>query len=228
MFCKKCGKEIQAGWSNCPNCGNKIEKELQQNNVINVTQQKLERTKKKGHLLRNIIIVVATLFVAFWVLVIILAVTDDGSAAEESIQKHQKANKETQSTVPEGEKKNQTEGNTDKFRESEPETMTINEYLQSCTRVSNTDLARNPEMYEGKDIILEGELSILADEVTIGWFEDTGIIKVNYDRKAVDADGNEIGNVVSGDYGLVAGKYGNEDSLGQKYIDAAIIILNKE
>ena len=75
--------------------------------------------------------------------------------------------------------------------------------------------------------MVEGEFNILGGEIIIGWFSDNYIIKVNYDNKqAVDTQGNVVGNVMSGDHGLVAGRYGGEDIVGHPYIDAEIIILD--
>lgn len=39
--------------------------------------------------------------------------------------------------------------------------------------------------------------------------------------------GNVIGNVMTGDYGYVAGRYEGEDDWGHKYINAQIIILDR-
>ena len=60
----------------------------------------------------------------------------------------------------------------------------------------------------------------------MNWFTDSGIIGIKYNGKAVDMQGNIIGNVMTGDYGYVAGRYEGEDDWGHKYIDAQIIILD--
>lgn len=105
--------------------------------------------------------------------------------------------------------------------------MSMEEYLNQCQEVTVEELARNPEQYIGKNIMIEGGFSILADEITIGWFPENYIIKVNYDNKqVVDTQGNVVGNIMSGDHGLVAGRYGGEDIVGHPYIDAEIIILD--
>lgn len=104
--------------------------------------------------------------------------------------------------------------------------MSMEEYLNQCQEVTVEELARNPGQYIGKNIKLEGAFSILADEITIGWFPENYIIKVNYDKQAVDTQGNVVGNIMTGDYGLVAGRYGGEDVVGHPYIDAEIIILD--
>lgn len=108
----------------------------------------------------------------------------------------------------------------------EPENITVAEYINSCEEVTGEELARNPENYIGKDVILEGRFDILADSIVMNWFTDSGIIKINYDGKAFDIQGNVVGNVMSGDYGIVAGRYGGEDMWGNRYIDAEIIILD--
>lgn len=108
----------------------------------------------------------------------------------------------------------------------EPESMAIEEYINSCEEITGEELARNPEKYIGKNIILEGKFNILANSIVLDWFTDSGIIKINYDGKAVDMQGNIVGNVMSGDYGYVAGRYRGEDEWGKRYIDAEIIILD--
>ena len=89
-------------------------------------------------------------------------------------------------------------------------------------------VTRNPEQYIGKDILIEGKFNILMDTIVMDWFTDSGIIEIKYDGKAIDMQGNVAGNVMSGDYGYVAGKYGGEDEWGNRYIDAAIIILDNQ
>ncbi len=111
-------------------------------------------------------------------------------------------------------------------RQEEPESMTIEEYISHCEKITGEELARNPEKYIGKDILLEGKFNILSGSIVIDWFADSGIIRVDYDGKAIDAQGNAVGNVMSGDYGYVAGRYGGEDEWGTRYIDAEIIILD--
>lgn len=106
--------------------------------------------------------------------------------------------------------------------------MTIEEYISKCQEVTGEDLVRNPEQYMGKDIKLEGSFNILADSLIMNWFTDSGIIKVNYDEKAVDTQGNVVGNVMTGDYGLAAGRFGTDSATGYPCIDAAIIIIDKE
>lgn len=111
-------------------------------------------------------------------------------------------------------------------RSEEAESMTIEEYISHCEKITGKELARNPEEYIGKDIILEGKFNILSDSIVIDWFADSGIIRVDYDGKAIDAQGSVVGNVMSGDYGYVAGRYGGEDEWGTRYITAEIIILD--
>ena len=106
--------------------------------------------------------------------------------------------------------------------------MSMEEYLNQCQEVTVEELARNPGQYIGKNIKLEGAFSILADEITIGWFPENYIIKVNYDKQAVDTQGNVVGNVMAGDYGLAAGRYGTDSITGYPCIDAAAIIIDRE
>ncbi len=122
-----------------------------------------------------------------------------------------------------------SEGETEERElQEEPESMTIEEYIGGCEKVTGEELVRNPEAYIGKDVLLEGKFNILADSIVIDWFADSGIIRVDYDGKAIDVQGNVAGNVMSGDYGYVAGRYGGEDDQGTRYIDAEVIILANE
>lgn len=120
----------------------------------------------------------------------------------------------------------QEEAESEEELEEESENITLAEYINSCEEVTGEELARNPEEYVGKDVILEGRFDILAGSIVMNWFTDSGIIQINYDGKAYDIQGNVVGNVMSGDYGLVAGRYGGEDIWGKRYIDAEIIILD--
>lgn len=106
--------------------------------------------------------------------------------------------------------------------------MTIEEYLNQCQEVTGEELARNPEQYIGKDIKMEGSFNILGGSLVMNWFTDNGIIGINYDGKAVDTQGNVVGNVITGDYGIVAGRYGIDEITEHPYINAAVIILDKE
>lgn len=106
--------------------------------------------------------------------------------------------------------------------------MSIEEYINQCQEVTGEELARNPEQYIGKDIIMEGDFNILGGNLVMNWFTDSGIIRINYDGNAVDTQGNVVGNVITGDSGCVAGRYGGKDEAGRQYIDAAIVILDKE
>ncbi len=106
--------------------------------------------------------------------------------------------------------------------------MTLEEYLGKCQEVTGEDLVRNPEQYTGKDIKIEGSFNILADSLIMNWFTDSGIIKINYDGKAIDTQGNVVGNVMAGDYGLAAGRYGTDSITGYPCIDAAAIIIDRE
>ena len=105
--------------------------------------------------------------------------------------------------------------------------MSIEEYINQCQEVTGEELARNPEQYIGKDIIMEGDFNILGGNLVMNWFTDSGIIQVNYDGNAVDTQGNVIGNVPTGDYGLVAGRYGIDEITEYPYINAAVIIIDK-
>lgn len=106
--------------------------------------------------------------------------------------------------------------------------MTLEEYLNSCISVTQEELNRNPDTYIGKNILLEGDFSIVADSIIIGLWDGQGGVEVKYDGKsAYNANGEQVGNVISGDYGYAAGIYRGEDQFGTPYMDGVIIILGE-
>lgn len=208
MFCENCGNEIQEDWVVCPNCGKELEKK--EDNVI----QPMYNKQKKIYSILKVIIVLVLVFMCRNLLTYNLSGVLNSGRPSTSVGEEEDSE---QSSVGILENDSDTSG-----------TMSFQEYLQKCIEVENVELARNPEKYEGKDIILEGEFSVIGGKIVIGWFEDTGIIQVNYDNKAIDENGNEVGNIISGDSGIVVGKYSNGDTLESKHIDAVAVILRTE
>ncbi|SHJ99404.1 zinc-ribbon domain-containing protein [Hespellia stercorisuis] len=107
--------------------------------------------------------------------------------------------------------------------------MTIEEYVDSCVSVTADDLARNPEAYIGENIIMEGIFSIVFDDIFIGLWEGQGGLEVSYKEKNVyNANGEVIGNVISGDYGYAAGVFRGDNNFGNPYMDGVLIIVTEE
>lgn len=131
------------------------------------------------------------------------------------------------SNIDKGTEYTEEESSSEMVSNESSNSMTMEEYINSCQEITGEDISRNPELFIGKDIILEGRFDILAGEIVMNWFTDSGIIGIKYNGKAVDMQGNIIGDVMTGDYGYVAGRYEGEDDWGHKYINAQIIILDR-
>lgn len=58
MFCKKCGKEIDEGWSTCPNCGEKIKQESADNADIGKKRKAKKPFYKKWWFILIVVIVI--------------------------------------------------------------------------------------------------------------------------------------------------------------------------
>ncbi len=97
---------------------------------------------------------------------------------------------------------------------------TIEEYLSNCIVVDLESLARNPEQYIGEDIIVEGSLGTTFGVLHVGMWTTTTPVVVEYDGVAYDTDFNEVGNILDGDYGYVAGRFMDDET-----IDGVIVIV---
>ncbi len=183
--------------------------EIEKNNLKKIEQQKwLKREATLTKIMFSI--VAATMSFGFYLREQSMHNQKDEQVMQENIDE----------TLDFSEQSNSSEDNS-----SVEENISMEEYLNNCEEVTGEQLARNAEEYIGKDIKMEGKFNILAGSIVLDWFTDSGIIKIVYDGKAVDSQGNVIGNVMSGDYGYVAGRYGGEDIGGTPYIEAVIIVL---
>lgn len=93
--------------------------------------------------------------------------------------------------------------------------------------VSEEQLLRNPEQYLEKKIRIYTDYMTVMDENSL-W---AGNITVIYNEKAVDNNGNIVGNILSGDEGYIEGRFSTyEDSMGEinTCIFADKIILSNE
>ena len=134
----------------------------------------------------------------------------EDKAAEEKAEK-EKATKE-QETKNEDKTAN---------RQQSKDEYTIDDFLESCTVVEMEALARNPEKYIGKNIIVEGDFFVMLDTIYIDdWASGAGYFEVIYNGVAYDENFNEVGNVINSDSGYVAGEF-----LGDKTIKASIVIV---
>lgn len=87
MFCRKCGKEVDASWTVCPNCGERLNSEVEQKSVVNEIHVKKEK-KKKPFFKR----------IWFWVLVVIIVIiaatkSGGGDEAEKNTTKNDEVEK---------------------------------------------------------------------------------------------------------------------------------------
>ena len=97
---------------------------------------------------------------------------------------------------------------------------TIEEYLNNCIVVDLETLARNPDDYVGKHIIVEGSLGTSFGVVHVGLWTTVNPVVVDYDGMAYDTNLNEVGNILNDDYGYVAGQFMEDGS-----IDGVIVIV---
>ena len=113
-----------------------------------------------------------------------------------------------------------TEGNNYSGADVYSTEYTIDEYLSKCIVVDLESLARNPEEYVGKDIIVEGSLGTTFGVLHVGMWTTTNPVVVEYDGVAYDTDFNEVGNILDGDYGYVAGRFMDDET-----IDGFVVIV---
>ena len=203
MFCSYCGKELKDDWVVCPYCGRNVK--MAKTKFI----QKEKRNKRTD------------LFSHWWIWPIIAiavflffsCVSSEKETSEEeyTVGETQNVNEETSSV----------QNDNDSI-----ESMTIEEYLQSCTVVTTEDIARNPSMYINRRIAIEDSVDVFMDAIIIGMFDGTGGLEVHYEGKqAINTQGQIVGNVISGDYCCVAGVFRGEDEWGNNYMDGEIIII---
>lgn len=246
MYCEKCGNKLEDDWKKCPFCGQEIDRpdtqmwegsagtgignESNLGNIfvaperidLNTSQNTFssEKRKKKG-IFKKVLISIAAVFAIIFIIGVI-------NSPEEEDAKMQAPSEKAEPLEEAGEQYDAALEETAEETENQEGSMTLEEYINICTFVTGEELARNPENYVGKNIVMEGQFHILAGEIVLDWFTDSGIIKIVYDGKALDAQGNVVGDVMSGDYGVVAGRYGGEDAMGQRYIEAEVILLTDE
>lgn len=104
----------------------------------------------------------------------------------------------------------------------ETEEYTIEDYLAECTKVTLEELGRNPDVYVGKHIIVEGSLGTAMGELYIGLWSSANPIVFEYDGEAYDKNFNPIGNILNTDYGYVAGEF-----LEDETIKATIVVVTE-
>ena len=141
-------------------------------------------------------------------------------AAKEKAAKEKAAKEKAAEEKAAKEKAAKEESQQEKSKEDE---YTIEEYVAECTFVELEMLARNPEKYVGQHIMVEGRLSLttIFDYSLLeleAWTPYA--LEIEYDGIAYDRNYKEVGNIISGDYGYVAGEF-----LGDKTIRAAIVFI---
>ena len=145
--------------------------------------------------------------------------------AKEKAEAEKKAKEKAEAEKVAKEKEEVEEANKKKEEEdkADKEEFTIEDYVANCTYVELEALARNPGKYVGEHIIVEGALDVMTifDFKTIfvgAWTAYS--LEVEYDGMGYDQNFNEIGNILSGDYGYVAGEF-----IGDETIKAEIVII---
>jgi len=89
-------------------------------------------------------------------------------------------------------------------------------YISSCVEIEDDDIARRPEEYVGKEILIEDGFGT-SEGLTIG---GNNPLLVEYEGNAYDLRLNEIGKILDDDYGIVVGEY-----LGDNKIRAELVIV---
>ena len=144
-----------------------------------------------------------------------IEIAEEKQAAEEKAAE-EKAEKEKATKEQETKNEDKTAN-----RQQSKDEYTIDDFLESCTVVEMEALARNPEKYIGKNIIVEGDFFVMLDTIYIDdWASGAGYFEVIYNGVAYDENFNEVGNVINSDSGYVAGEF-----LGDKTIKASIVIV---
>lgn len=98
---------------------------------------------------------------------------------------------------------------------------TWEEYINSCQKVTIEDIARNPESYIGKNIIVYGSLGETMGVLSIGLWTSVYPMTVEYDDVAYDTNLNPLGNILDTDYGYVIGQMIDDST-----IKAEIVIVS--
>lgn len=106
----------------------------------------------------------------------------------------------------------------------------IQNYINSCAKVDGEELARNPSMYEGKEILIESMIHYLSTSQTYYIDTDNAYITIAGDNVLfIDDSGQQIENVIEGDKVYVAGTYMKENKTGVgECIEAKCIILKSD
>lgn len=141
MVCPNCKQEIQENTQNCPICGYSFES----NSVKKFGgKQKKPITKKWW----------------FWLIIAIVVIGIIGSASGDKDGGSQSAPAAniSESTNTADDTKTTASQTTAVVTTTEKQTVSESEYKASCEKVAYKDIARQPDLYDGKEVVFTGEV----------------------------------------------------------------------
>lgn len=101
-------------------------------------------------------------------------------------------------------------------------TNTWENYINSCQKVTLENIARNPDSYIGKNIIVYGSLGETMGVYSIGLWTSNYPMTVKYNDVAYDVNLNPLGNILDSDKGYVIGQMIDDST-----IEAMIVIVSE-
>lgn len=160
MNCPNCNKEISDGNSFCPECGSPLNAAP----AAKPAKQKKPITKKWW----------------FWVIIALVVIVIIGSAASGDEKEKAPAVAEISSTTAASTTEKET--TTQKVTTTEAPTLSESEYKASCENVAYKDIARQPDLYNGKNVVFTGEVVQVQES---SWSNET-IYRINVTRGEYD------------------------------------------
>lgn len=168
MNCPNCNKEIPEGKSFCPECGAPLNPAQGMTpgmmTAMQPVKQKKPITKKWW----------------FWVIIALVVIVIIGSAASGGEEEKAPAAAEISSTTAASTTEKET--TTQKVTTTEAPTLSEGEYKASCEKIAYKDIARQPDLYEGKNVVFTGEVIQVQES---SWSNET-IYRINVTRGEYD------------------------------------------
>lgn len=204
-------------------------------NVYQSADYRKHKVSKLQKVLLGIIIAIRILFIV--VIFLVFSIASNGNAyevknssvdtemveKEEEDQEQQEVSSEEQQN--DSTKQEQEETPEQQQKDSvESDQMSLEEYLKSCVTVTTEKLARNPQNYIGKKIVIEGAFTTIGTTLVIDMWDGEGVV-IQYNGNATNINGEEIGQVLNGDEGFAAGIFEGVDDWGKMYINAEKVVV---